>query len=67
MIIIETWLDSGANHASCNKKRVSVEDIGYSDEEWRKLSEDDRDHEAKEFAFSESEWGWVEVEQKEGG
>lgn len=57
----EIWLDSGANHASCNKQTLTLDDIGLSEEEWDSMNEDERDLNMRDIAFETLDWGWKEV------
>ncbi len=45
--------NSGANiHSNNNSGWLDTADIGYTDEEWRALSEDDKYEEAKDWAWN---------------
>ncbi|VTP12635.1 hypothetical protein PUATCC27989T_00447 [Phytobacter ursingii] len=57
----EIWLDSGANHTSCNKQTLTLDDIGLSEEEWDSMDEEERDLNMRDIAFETLEWGWKEV------
>ncbi len=56
----EVWLDSGANIHSCRKQVVSLDEIGYSEEEWDEMDDEQKDEVMREIAFQNSEWGWTE-------
>ena len=58
----KVWLDSGANHDSCRKIEVSLDDLGIIDEEWEIMSEDEQEKEMREIAFERSDWGFCEIE-----
>lgn len=58
---IKVWLDSGANHRSKYEVTVDVEDLGFSESEWRSLTEEQREAAAKDLAFEHSDWGYEEV------
>lgn len=60
MIKLKIWCDSGANIHSCRKETVTVEELGYTDEEWNDLSEQDQEEAAKDVAFAQLDWGFVE-------
>lgn len=56
------WLDSGANHASKYEEVIDIEDIGYSDTAWDALSEERKEDEMREIAWSRMDWGFEEIE-----
>ena len=58
---IKVWLDSGANIHSCRTTTFDTSEFGLTDEEWRELSEDEKEAMAKEVAFDRSNWGYAEV------
>lgn len=62
----KVWLDSGANIHSCNKKTVTLDDLGIEEEEWDAMADQEKDEAMREVAFSESEWGFEEITEKEG-
>ena len=55
---VKVWLDSGANIHSCYQQIVDTEELGYSDEEWEDLPEEEKEDVMKELAFGRSDWGW---------
>lgn len=57
----EIWLDSGANHASCNRQVLSLDDIGLSQEEWDSMDEEEKEQNMRDIAFETIDWGWKEV------
>ena len=57
----KVWLDSGANIHSMYSVVVSLEELGYTDEEWELLSEDIKEDIMREIAFERTDWGWTEV------
>lgn len=59
--VFKVWLDSGANCKSCRAINVSLEELGYTDEEWEDMSEVDQEEIMREIAFEQAEWGWTEV------
>ena len=58
----KVWLDSGANIHSMYSVVVSLEELGYTDEEWELLSEDIKEDIMREIAFERTDWGWKEIE-----
>jgi len=54
------YLDSGANIHSRVEYETTTEEQGYTDEEWDKLSGEEKDETMKEVAFQRAEWGWHE-------
>lgn len=57
----EVWLDSGANHASCKKEVLTLDDIGLSEDEWNSMNDEERDENMRDIAFETLEWGWKEI------
>jgi hypothetical protein len=58
MIKYKVWLDSGANIKSCREQEITVEELGYSDEEWNEKSNQDQEDELKQVAFDHADWGF---------
>ena len=56
------WLDSGANHTSKYEEVIDIEDIGYSNTAWDALSEERKEDEMREIAWSRMDWGFEEIE-----
>jgi len=55
--------DSGANIDSARKSKwFDTEDLGYSDEEWSKLSDLDKYKEAESWSYEHIEIYWEETE-----
>ena len=61
----KVWCDSGANAQSCRKEVVTLEGVGFSEEEWEKLTEEEKESLMKEIAFENLDWGWIELEDGE--
>ena len=59
--VFKVWLDSGANIKSCRAINISLEELGYTDEEWEALPVVEQEEIMREVAFEQSEWGWAEV------
>lgn len=62
---VRFYIDSLANAYSCNKSEwMDISDYGYSDEEWKDLSEDDKYKVIEGWAFGEvgAEIGYEEEE-----
>lgn len=57
---IKVWLDSGANIHSCFKQTVDLDDLGYPEEEWAEMSDEEKDDAMRDIAFERSDWGWSE-------
>lgn len=57
------WLDSGANIHSMKEDVISLEELGYTNEEWDALTEDKQDDVMREVAFDRSDWGYMEIEE----
>ncbi len=58
---IRFWLDSGANIYSRYERTMSTEEIGFTDEEWDALSEDEKEEVAKDVAWERMDWGFLEL------
>ena len=60
---VEFYVNSGANIHSCNKSELmNVEELGYSEEEWNNLTEDEKWKEAEQWANEYLEIGYIEEE-----
>ena len=59
--VFKVWLDSGANIHSKRYVIISLEELGYTDEEWEAMPEIDQEEIMREIAFEQTEWGWIEV------
>ncbi|MGL4751515.1 MAG: DUF7167 family protein [Aeromonadaceae bacterium] len=57
----KVWLDSGANCQSCYEQEILLSDIGIEDEDWEKMTEEEKDEAMRDVAFERSEWGYSEV------
>jgi hypothetical protein len=55
------WLDSGANAFSRYNISHSLEELGYSDEEWDAFTENEKDDVMRDIAFACSDWGYTEL------
>jgi hypothetical protein len=60
-ITIEYWCDSGANIDSCYRDKTTTDELGFTDQEWRDLSEDEKEKEMRELAWERLDWGWEEI------
>lgn len=58
---IRVWLDSGANIHSRREDVFDLEELGFTDEEWAAMSEDERFNEIQPIAFERMDWGYEEV------
>lgn len=59
---LRIWLDSGANIHSKREVITSPDELGLTDEEWREMSEDEKEVMMRDVAFEQSDWGWREIE-----
>ena len=55
------WLDSGANIHSKREVIVTLEEIGYTGEDWDGLSDQTKEEILKEIAWEDADWGFAEV------
>ena len=58
---VKVWLDSGASTHSEYSVKISLDDIGISDEEWDEMSDDERDEVMRDIAFDRASWGYREI------
>ena len=56
--VIEYWLDSGANIHSRYSGEISLEELGFTGEEWDNADPEFRDEVMQELAFKKSEWDY---------
>ena len=60
--VFEVWLDSGANFQSCRTIKVSLEELGYTDEEWEAIiPAAEKEEIMREVAFERADWGWADA------
>lgn len=57
----KVWLDSGANIHSKRQQEVTLEDIGFTSEEWGALEESEQEEVMRNIAFDHSDWGYAEI------
>ena len=57
---IEVWTNSNANIKSENRITVDIDEIGFSEDEWNKLSNEEKDKAILEFCWETEmlSWGW---------
>lgn len=59
---VQYYCDSGANIHSARKETFDTEtDLGFTDEEWNEISDDDKDDMVKEWAYERLEYGFKEI------
>lgn len=69
MIIIEWYLDDADRIRPVSRGRISVENLGFTDEEWRAMDETEKADYVKEVAWETLDLGWneeMEWEEEEG-
>lgn len=54
------WMDSGANIHSCNYGKITLDELGITDEKWDAMSEDEREELMKPLVFDQVDWGFSE-------
>jgi hypothetical protein len=59
----KVWFDSGANIHSCRTVEVTMEEVGFTSEEWDTLKESEQETVMRDIAFSHSDWGYSEIEK----
>lgn len=52
------WLDSGANIHSKYQQEVELD---MSEEEWNVMTDLEKDEYMREIAFSNADWGYIEI------
>lgn len=60
---VKLWCDNGANIYSCREEIYDVRDFGYTDEEFKRLSDQDKCEIAEDWADDFLDIGIVEVEE----
>lgn len=61
MKYIEYWCNSGANAHSKRKGRVTLEELGFTEEEWASLSDGAKAEAVWDVAHQQYDWGFNEV------
>jgi hypothetical protein len=59
---IKFYCDSGANIHSRRTETVDISEIGYTEEEWKELSDDGKQEAAQDWANDRLEIGYEEIE-----
>lgn len=57
----KVWLDSGANHQSCNSQIISLSDIGLTAEEFDAMTTKEQEDAMRDVAFAKADWGFTPV------
>lgn len=65
-IRIKYWLDSGANHASCRRGETTTDEAGITDDEWRAMTDEEKDEMMRGYAFEHGDWGWCAEDDDQG-
>ena len=56
------WLNSGANVFSKYSQEFDLEkDLGFDEDEWNAMTEEEKDDIARPLAWDRMEWGYKEV------
>lgn len=63
--VFKVWLDSGANIHSRYENIVSLDELGFTDEEFAALSGDEKDNIMRDIAWERMDWGYQEVDSDE--
>lgn len=59
---VQFWCDNGANIHSRRIETLSLEQLGLEEDEWKKMSDDERMEMVREWALERFDWGY-EVEE----
>lgn len=59
---IRIYCDSGANIHSCREDIVTPEYLGTTEEEWKAMSDEDKEELVKPIALERLDWGWQDVD-----
>ena len=59
---IKGYIDSGANIHSCRTEIVTPEELGITEEEWKAMSEEEKEELVKPIAFEQLDWGWEDID-----
>lgn len=63
-IKIKYWLDSGANIHSQYEGKTTTDEIGITDDEWRSMTDQDKEEMMREYAFERSDWGYISEDEE---
>lgn len=55
---IHYWCDSGASIHSCRRGTITLQELGMTEEEWRDMSDDERDGVMRDIACDRLDWGY---------
>lgn len=58
---LRIWCDSGANAHSKREEVVDLSDWNLTPEQWKAMTEDEKEAMAKEAAFAQLDWGFEEI------
>jgi hypothetical protein len=58
---IKFWCNNGANIHSKRIDTFSPDDLGYTEEEWSELTEEEKTLEARDWAMERFDYGFEEV------
>ena len=58
---IKYWCDSGANAFSTRTGFVTLDELGVNEDEWRSMSEEEKEKLMYEVACDRLDWGFAEV------
>lgn len=59
---LRVWCDSGANIHSCREEVVEFDDLGFSEEEWDAMSDEDKYEAVRDVALEKLDWGFEEID-----
>lgn len=60
---LRIWCDSGANAQSKWEEEINTSELGFTDEQWSALSDEDKEAEVREVAFERLDWGYEELKE----
>jgi hypothetical protein len=60
---IKFWCDNGANIHSERKDIFTPEDLGYTEEDWAEMTEDEKQEVVKDWALERFDYGFEEIEE----
>lgn len=58
---LKVWCDSGANIHSRREEEFHTDDLGITEEDWAKMSEDEKAEAVRDIALDRLDWGFQEL------
>lgn len=55
---IKYWCDSGANHQSCRTGTITLDELGFTEDEWHELTDKQHEDIMRDIALENLDWGY---------